>query len=183
MLACRQGDAVKQFLVLLIGLAASISVSAADLPKGLIRLDGRAAPALKLTDLSGRTTDLAALRGQWVMVHFWASWCGPCRKEMPTIQSLSEKIQADRLRIVLVNTAESDDTVFAFLAIVAPDIDTLMDHDGAVTDRWQPRGLPSTFLVDPDGRLRYLALGGRTWDADPYLGFLKGLPPAAKGRP
>jgi thiol-disulfide isomerase/thioredoxin len=145
------------------------------LPAGLIGLDGRAAPALKLPDMDGRVTDLAKLRGQWVMVHFWASWCGPCRKEMPTIQSLANKIPPERLRIVLVNTAETDDTAFAFLAIVAPDIETLMDRDGAVTEIWQPRGLPSTFLVDPEGRLRYLALGGRVWDADPYLGFLRRL--------
>lgn len=181
--ASQQGDAVKLILVLFVCWVATAPVSAAELPKGLIALDGRPAPALKLSDLSGRSTDLAALRGQWVMVHFWASWCGPCRKEMPTIQSLAGKILSERLRIVLVNTAESDDTAFAFLAIVAPDLDTLMDHDGVVTDLWQPRGLPSTFLVDPAGRLRYLALGGRSWDSEPYLGFLKGLPPAAKGAP
>lgn len=166
---------MKQLSAFLICWAVAVSVPAAELPKGLIALDGRPAPALKLTDLSGRSTDLATLRGQWVMVHFWASWCGPCRKEMPTIQSLSAKIAPDRLRILLVNTAESDDMAFAFLAIVAPDLDTLMDHDGVVTDQWQPRGLPSTFLVDPEGRLRYLALGGRVWDADPYLGFLRRL--------
>lgn len=148
---------------------------AAELPGGLLKLDGRAAPALKLADMDGRVTDLARLRGQWVMVHFWASWCGPCRKEMPTIQSLANRIPPEQLRIVLVNTAESDDTAFSFLAIVAPDIETLMDRDGAVTEVWQPRGLPSTFLVDPDGRLRYLALGGRVWDADPFLGFLRRL--------
>jgi thiol-disulfide isomerase/thioredoxin len=125
--------------------------------------------------MDGRTTDLVKLRGQWVMVHFWASWCGPCRKEMPTIQSLAGKIPPDRLRIVLVNTAESDEAAFSFLAIVAPEIETLMDRDGAVTDKWQPRGLPSTFLVDPDGRLRFLALGGRVWDQDPFLGFLRQL--------
>jgi thiol-disulfide isomerase/thioredoxin len=151
------------------------TANAAELPGGLLKLDGRAAPALELKDMDGRTTDLVKLRGQWVMVHFWASWCGPCRKEMPTIQSLAGKIPPDRLRIVLVNTAESDEAAFSFLAIVAPEIETLMDRDGAVTDKWQPRGLPSTFLVDPDGRLRFLALGGRVWDQDPFLGFLRQL--------
>jgi hypothetical protein len=75
----------------------------------------------------------------------------------------------------VINTAESEDTVFTFLAAVAPDLVPLMDSDGLVTERWQPRGLPATYLVDPEGRLRYVALGGRPWDTPPYLDFLKRL--------
>lgn len=144
-------------------------------PPGLMRLDGRPAPALALADMDGRPTDLAALRGRWVMVHFWASWCGPCRREMPTLATLIRTLPRERLTVLLVNTAESDDEVFAFLASVAPELDTLMDRDGQVTARWQPRGLPSTFLVDPEGRLRYLALGGRDWAKPAYLEFLRAL--------
>lgn len=157
---------------------------AAEPPDGLIRLDGRPALPLKLPDMDGRITDLATLRGRWVMVHFWASWCGPCRREMPTLQVLSRELPAERLAVVLVNTAEADDEVFSFLAIVAPDLPTLMDRDGRVTEDWQPRGLPSSFLVDPDGRLRYLALGDRQWDSPAYLGFLRSLTVRdAPGRP
>ena len=79
------------------------------------------------------------------------------------------------LEIVIINTAESEDTVFEFLAAVAPDLNPLMDKDGLVTEHWQPRGLPATFLVDPAGRLQYLALGGRPWDAPEYMRFLKRL--------
>ncbi|MEO1766216.1 TlpA family protein disulfide reductase [Thiobacter aerophilum] len=145
---------------------------AAQPPAGLMALDGRPAPALKLTDLDGRTVDLASLRGRWVMVHFWASWCGPCRREMPTLVTVMRTLPPERLTVLLVNTAESEDDAFAFLASVAPELSTLLDRDGQATARWQPRGLPSTFLVDPDGRLRYLALGGRDWSAPAYLAFL-----------
>lgn len=152
-------------------------VAAADvpLPDGLIELDGRPAPALRLSDLDGRVTDLETLRGQWVMVHFWASWCAPCRRELPAIARMAEQLAPEQLRLVMVNTAETDDDVFAFLAAVAPTLDTLLDRDGQVTERWQPRGLPSSFLVDPQGRLRYLALGGRPWDSPPYSRFLRAL--------
>lgn len=149
--------------------------AAIEVPKGILALNGRPAPALKLADMEGKTTDLAKLRGQWVLVHFWASWCGPCRKEMPTLDRLSKTIPPQKLRILLINTAESDDEVFSFLATVSPDLDALMDRDGKVTERWQPRGLPSSFFVDPQGRLRYLALGGRDWMSAPYLGFVKQL--------
>lgn len=145
------------------------------LPTGLITLDGRAAPALKLSDMDGNRYDLSNSKGHWVFVHFWASWCGPCRREMPTIQRLATLMENSGLEIVLINTAETDDTVFMFLGIVAPDLEPLMDRDGMVTERWQPRGLPSTFLVDPTGKLRYLALGGRQWDSPEYLAFLRHL--------
>lgn len=146
-----------------------------SLPRGIITLDGRAASAVTLKDLDGNSFDLSTQRGKWTFLHFWASWCGPCRKEMPTIQAIWSEFQDTDLAIVLVNTAEDEDTVFNFMGIVAPDMNTLLDSDGKVTERWQPRGLPSTFFIDPEGKLRYLALGGRPWDKGEYLAFLKSL--------
>ena len=142
-------------------------------PIGIIPLKGKPAPELKLNNFDGEPYDLANSRGHWVFVHFWASWCGPCRREMPTIQMMSFKLKDTSLEVLLVNTAESEDTVFSFLGIVAPEIVPLMDHDGLVTKRWQPRGLPSTFLIDPEGKKRYLALGGRDWDTPQYIDFLR----------
>ncbi len=165
-------------VLLLIGCA--LSVMARELPPGIIALDGRVADPLKLSDADGNKINLELLRGNWVLVHFWASWCGPCRREMPAIQRMATAMEKTSLKLVLVNTAESDDAVFSFLSVAAPKLTSFMDRDGRVTERWQPRGLPASFLVDPQGRLRYLALGGREWDTPPYLNFLKGLlaPPA-----
>ena len=150
-------------------------VTAAELPKGILTLDGRDAPPLQLKNLDGGSWDIREARGRWVFVHFWATWCGPCRREMPTIQAIFPQFDSKELEIVLINTAESEDTVFVFLSGVAPDITPLMDNDGLVTERWQPRGLPATFFVDPEGKLRYLALGGRPWDTPEYLDFIKSL--------
>ncbi|MEA3410999.1 MAG: TlpA disulfide reductase family protein [Pseudomonadota bacterium] len=145
------------------------------LPKGILRVDTLTAPPLELQDMDGEIRSLRDSAGRWTFVHFWASWCGPCREEMPTIQRMSEALGPELLDILMVNTAETEDQVFMFLSAVAPDLETLMDPDGKVTGVWQPRGLPSTFLVDPEGRIHYQALGGRPWNTPPYIDFLRQL--------
>ncbi len=149
------------------------AVGAAQLPKGIIELKGQPAPPLVLQDMDGVGFDLADAKGRWVFVHFWASWCGPCRREMPAIQRMAEQTRELPMEIVLVNTAEDEDTVFSFLGVVAPDLGSLMDRDGQTTEAWQPRGLPATYIVGPQGRLRYQTLGGLPWDEADYLTFLR----------
>lgn len=160
---------------LLLALWLPAHTQALEAPQGVIKQDGHPAPALRLEDMDGNTTELARLRGKWVFVHFWASWCGPCRRELPRLQAMPEQLDPARFAMLLVNTAEDEDTVFTFLAGVAPELQTLLDKDGLATEAWGPRGLPATYLVDPDGRVRYQALGGRPWDTPAYLVFLKSL--------
>ncbi|NIR58120.1 MAG: TlpA family protein disulfide reductase [Gammaproteobacteria bacterium] len=173
----------RRVAALALGLAGAVSASGSPPPEGVIHAGARAAPGLALPDLDGATYRLEETPGHWVMVHFWASWCGPCRRELPAIQRMAQAVSDTSLELVLVNTAEDTDTVFAFLAAVAPRLDTLLDRDGLVTERWQPRGLPASFLVDPEGRIRYQALGGRPWDSKPYLRFLRALDDAARREP
>lgn len=157
-------------------LLASVTVHAEiKIPKGIIKLDGSKAPPLVLKNMDGEEYNIEQSKGKWVFVHFWAAWCGPCRREMPTVQKMHQLIPDTPIDIVLINTAEDEDTIFSFLSVVAPDMSTLMDRDGLVTDRWQPRGLPATFLVSPQGTLEYIALGGRTWDQPEFLNFIKQL--------
>ena len=147
-------------------------LSQVDLPHGIIKQNGRAAPPLKLKDIDGEPYNIADAKGKWVFVHFWATWCGPCRKEIPTIQDIVNQFKNTNLEIAIINTAESEDAVFNFLGLLAPDITPLMDTDGLITEKWQPRGLPATYFVDPQGKIRYLALGGRPWNKAEYLEFL-----------
>ena len=148
---------------------------AGTLPPGVMPVDGRVTPALQLNNIDAEPYDLTTTDGHWRFVHFWASWCGPCRREMPSIQKMLPLVEDTDLEVVLVNTAETEDEVFTFLGIVAPDLVPLLDADGLVTAAWQPRGLPSTFLVDPGGTIRYQALGGREWEKPVYVEFLRGL--------
>ncbi len=154
---------------------ADASSLAPVVPKGILSIAAYSAPPLELNDIDGNPFNLSQKKGRWAFVHFWASWCGPCRREMPAIQNMVEKLKTSPLVFAIVNTAENEDTVFTFLGLLAPDIVSLMDLDGQVTEAWQPRGLPSTYLVDPAGIVRYQALGGRPWDDDEYLQFLTQL--------
>lgn len=146
------------------------------LPAGIITLDGRSAPPLALKNMDGEMVHLEDIKNKWLFIHFWATWCGPCRWEMPLINTIFPQFENSHLKIILVNTAEDEDTVFSFMGIAAPLLNPLLDLDGKVTEVWQPRGLPATFFVDPKGKLRYLALGGRDWKKPEYIQFLQKLP-------
>ena len=133
------------------------------------------APNFSLQDIDGETFELAKAKGDWIFLHFWASWCGPCQEEMPTIQKLADAMQKENFRIVMINTAEDEDTVFEFLSGINVELNTLMDLDGQVTETWKPRGLPTTFLISPQGEVKYQAIGGREWGEPVYVNFLKKL--------
>lgn len=168
-------DAMPRLLLSALLLCGAALARAGDLPPGIIEVPGTPAPAFTLPDVDGQLHRLEQRPGHWTFVHFWASWCGPCRREMPAIERLAGQMADTSLELVLVNTAEDEDTIWTFLAGVAPGLETLMDRTGEVTEAWQPRGLPATYLVDPQGRIQYQALGGRPWDEPRYRRFLNGL--------
>jgi len=154
---------------------AGSATSDIKVPFGIRHYDAGMAPNFTLQDADGETFELAKAKGNWIFLHFWASWCGPCKKEMPTIQKLADAMQGEKFKIIMVNTAEDEDTVFEFLSTINVEINTLMDVDGLVTEIWKPRGLPTTFLINPRGEVKYQAIGGREWGEPLYVNFLKKL--------
>ena len=144
-------------------------------PKGIRHYEIGEAPEFTVTDMDGEPFTLASTRGKWVFLHFWASWCGPCREEMPAIQQMTETFNNDKIEFVLINTAENEDTIFSFLGEIGMDMNSLMDADGLVTEKYKPRGLPTTILIDPNGNVQYQAIGGREWHNAEYINFLRKL--------
>jgi thiol-disulfide isomerase/thioredoxin len=127
-------------------------------------LEPRPAPALELPDLGGVTRNLAAWRGQVVLINFWATWCPPCLEEMPSIQRLADRMQGRPFAVVTVNVAEAERRVANNVKRLGLDFPVLLDADGAVFRAWGGKGLPTTALVDRDGAIRYLGLGPLEWD-------------------
>lgn len=144
-------------------------------PFGIRAYDIGRATDFSLPDIDGEIFRLDQTRGKWVFLHFWASWCGPCRKEMPSIQKLADAMKDQPFAIVMVNTAEDEDTIFTFLSAIDVELNSLMDSDGLVTEQWKPRGLPTTFLINPQGEVKYQAIGGRDWAKDEYIKFIRQL--------
>lgn len=144
-------------------------------PKGIRHYETGEAPGFSLVGMDGEPFRLASTRGKWVFLHFWASWCGPCREEMPAIERMTGIFDNDKLEIVLINTAENEDTIFSFLGEIGMDMNSLMDADGLITEKYKPRGLPTTILIDPNGDVQYQAIGGREWYKPEYINFLTEL--------
>ena len=126
------------------------------------------APDFALNDPEGHTQRLADYRGKPVILNFWATWCPPCREEMPSMQRAYEALKADGIAVIAINVGEDLDAIEQFLEDEPVDFALPMDTDSKVAQRYPMRGLPATFVIDPQGRLAFSAMGSREWD-DPKL--------------
>lgn len=122
------------------------------------------APAFDLQTPDGARVALADLHGEIVLVNFWATWCPPCRAEMPAMERAWQGLRDKGVRFVAINVDEDKDTVAEFAESVGVSFPLLLDPGGKVTQSWPLRGLPTTFVVDANGHLRLIALGEREWD-------------------
>lgn len=121
-------------------------------------------PPLELDALDGTRWRLAAQRGQVVLVNFWATWCEPCRSEMPSLQRLAQRGPAQGLRVVAANHAESPAAVQRYLRAQGLQLDVVLDRDGRAARAWTPRIFPSTVVFDRRGRPAGVLVGEIDWD-------------------
>jgi len=120
-------------------------------------------PLLDLTDQRGIHHTLTAYRGRVVLVNFWATWCEPCREEMPALQALQNKIGQERFVVLAVNYGESPEKVQQFVNTLPVDFPMLLDRHTEAAKAWQVRILPTSFVLGQDGRIRYGAVGILDW--------------------
>jgi peroxiredoxin len=129
-------------------------------------LSGGAAPSSNAPDFTLRTADgrnvrLQELRGQVVMVNFWASWCAPCRVEMPHLSRLSDRYRSSGFALLGVNVDDDPKNALNAAAKMGIRFPVLLDADKRVAQLYQVATMPSTVLIDRDGRVRYLHRGYR----------------------
>lgn len=131
----------------------------------LKQLPVQPAPKLSLRTLDKGSVDLNQLRGNVVLVNFWAVWCPPCRKELPSMNRLMEKLAGKPFTILGVNEGESPDEIRAFLTQIPVNFPILLDSEGAFLKPWKVFAFPTSYVIDKQGRLRLGLFGSIEWDS------------------
>lgn len=119
---------------------------------------------LELRDLEGNVHRLRDYRGRWVLVNFWATWCPPCRMEMPSMQDLWADFSEDPFVLLAVNLQEDPERVRSFTRRYGLAFPMLLDETGRVSRRFRVRGVPETWLIDPSGVPRARLQGPHRWN-------------------
>ncbi|MGV8989887.1 MAG: TlpA family protein disulfide reductase [Thiobacillus sp.] len=142
---------------------------AAELPPlshSLTKFTPKPAPALKLSDMRGAVHDLSKLKGRVVLINFWATWCPPCRREMPSMERLTQQLKGEAFSVLAVNVGENVNDIELFTSQLDADLSfpILLDRSSQSMQAWKVSGLPTTYLVDKKGRVVAGAIGGREFD-------------------
>jgi peroxiredoxin len=133
------------------------------------------APPFTLASRGGRDVSLAQYRGQVVMINFWASWCGPCRQEMPLLEGIYKKYRGAGFTMLGVNVEPDSKAADEWLKQTPVSFPILYDRDSKVSKLYDVAGMPSTVIIDRSGKLRMLHRGYKPGDENEYLDSIRAL--------
>jgi len=145
-------------VMLLAVLASGLLVSGCSTPVEAPKI-GKPAPSFELTDISGKPVSLSDFQGKPVVLNFWATWCAPCRFEMPYIQEVHDRWAEHGLIMLTVNIGESRSRVETFLQNNNLSLPVLLDLDAEVAERYNIQGIPTTYFIDGKGIIRDRQIG------------------------
>src|ERR1700752_5154748 len=133
------------------------------------------APPFTLASRGGQDVSLAQYKGQVVMINFWASWCGPCRQEMPLLESIYKKYNRMGFTMLGVNVEPDSNAANDWLQATPVSFPILYDRDSKVSKLYDVAGMPSTVIIDRGGKLRVLHRGYKPGDENEYLDSIRAL--------
>lgn len=136
---------------------------------------GTAAAPFDLISLDGAPMQLADMRGKVVVVNFWATWCGPCKDEMPAFERLRQKLDPERFALLTITTDLQREGIKQFLTNLHVQLPVLFDDNQDVSQAYLIRALPTTVLIDGQGALVGRAIGPREWDSSQSVHLLQSL--------
>ena len=156
--------------VFLLILTFSFTATLQSAPINLTKLEiAQPAPAFSLIDLDNKVHSLADFKGKPLIINFWATWCRPCRDELPAFNRAWAKVKDQGIQMLAVNVGEDPNAVFKFIQDYPIDFRILLDPESDELARWQMIGLPTTFILNAKGQVVYQAIGEREWDNDQLL--------------
>ena len=128
---------------------------------------------VQLKDLDDKVVRLSDFKGKTVIINFWATWCPPCRRELPSMQHTYEAFKGKNLVILGINVGEDWETIAPFIAPYKLAFPILMDIDSSELTKWKAIGLPSSFVINGKGIVTHRFTGGRDWDDPVFRADLK----------
>ena len=139
-------------------------------------VEGKPAPDFTLKDLAGNPVQLSTLKGKVVLVNFWATWCPPCREEIPSMVKMNQAMQGKPFQLLAISIDEGGkDAVADFFKKGGVTLPALLDTDGAIAKRYGTTGVPETFVIDTKGVIMKKIVGGMDWSAPEVLAALEDL--------
>jgi peroxiredoxin len=141
----------------------------------LVGASASLAPKFSLPSRSGDTVSLDQLKGQVVMLNFWASWCGPCRKEMPLLDQMHKRYSSLGFTLLGVNVEANTKDAERWLAETPVSFPVVFDKDSKVSKLYDVNAMPSTVFIDRKGNVRYLHRGYKPGDESEYLNQIRAL--------
>jgi peroxiredoxin len=136
---------------------------------------GAPAPAFQLNSNAGKPLALADFRGQIVLLNFWASWCGPCRQEMPILEQLNRQYHGKGVTLLGVNVEPDSAAAVAWLKATPVTFPILFDTDSKVSSLYEVAGMPNTVIIDRKGLVRYIHRGYAAGAENDYLNQIRAL--------
>ena len=133
------------------------------------------APDFALRNLEGSEVSLKDFEGKVVFLNFWATWCGPCREEMPSMERLWQRFKEEDFIILAVDLRESRGEVISFMKEYDLTFPVLLDSKGEVGSMFGVRAIPTTYLLDSEGRIVGGAIGARNWQSEDAFGLIESL--------
>jgi peroxiredoxin len=168
---------VAKISILLLGVSFFLSCSSPRLEEnaGGPAVEGQMAPTFSFNDRSGRRLSLAEFRGKVVLLNFWATWCPPCRDEMPSMESLQRKMDKNEFAILALSVDDSWDQVNQFMNQSGFDLQVYADFGKKISSLYGTFKYPETYVLDRKGIVALKIIGPTDWTAPEMLAFLRKL--------
>ena len=139
-------------------------------------VEGSQAPDFSVKDLSGAEVKLSSLKGQVVMVNFWATWCPPCKEEIPSMMKLDKSMAGKPFKMLAISIDEGGkEAVAAYFKKSGLSLPAYLDTDAKVSQLYGTTGVPETFIVDKTGKIQKKIVGGMDWSSPDVIAFMDEL--------